>query len=131
MAMGTPPVLHKGVESNVAAAVLRPTIVLPLKIDNVKKDAKNLYSADITVKARPLIGKTQRVALLLNEISPNEPKAYTFTSASRSADSDSVMIPISGVKAADYLVRIQVDGVESVLDLDPASVTFGPKMTIS
>jgi hypothetical protein len=34
------------------------------------------------------------------------------------------------VKPADYFVRLQVDGAESVLDLNPVSPNFGPKVTI-
>ena len=34
------------------------------------------------------------------------------------------------VERGDYLVRVQVDGAESPLDLDPASPTFGPRVTI-
>jgi hypothetical protein len=130
MAMGTPPAPHQGVESNVATAVLRPDIVQPVTAANVKKDENDLYSADITVKVKPEIGTAQRVALLLNELTTTEPKAYTFASEPRSADSDSVIIKVSGVKAADYLVRIRVDGAESPLDLDPTSPEHGPRVTI-
>jgi hypothetical protein len=130
MAMGTPPVLHRGVESNVAATVIRPTISAPPTLANVKTDAKNRHSADMMVKVKPAIGKTQRVMLLLNEINQNEPEAFTFAAKPRNADSDTITIPVSGLKKADYFVRIQVDGAENILDPDPGSAAFGPKVTV-
>ena len=56
--------------------------------------------------------------------------------ASRDADADVLTIPISGVRAGDYLARVQVDGADSPLqvDSDPDSPTFnqfiGPLVTI-
>ena len=72
----------------------------------------------------------------MNEMADDAPKAYTFFAEPQEADSASVTIPISGVKAGDYLVRVQVDGAESRLevDQDPNSPTYnqyiGPKVTI-
>ncbi len=133
--LGTPPVPHHGFESNVAPFVLRPTIT-GVQVANVQDTGDNTRSADVTVTANPKIGKRQRLILLLNEMAGETPKAYTIFAEPRNADSDSVTIHISGVKAAEYLVRIQVDGAESPLQVDtnPASPTFnqfiGPKATI-
>lgn len=135
MLLGTPPVPHRGVESNVAAFVLRPTIT-NVQVANTQGAGNNPRSADVSVTVNPKIGKTQRVILLLNEMASATPAAYTFIAEPRAADANTIMIPISGVKVADYLVRVQVDGAESILqvDTDPASPTFnqfiGPKATI-
>ena len=37
---------------------------------------------------------------------------------------------IPGAGAGQYFVRLQIDGAESPVDLDPASVTFGPTVTL-
>jgi Pvc16 N-terminal domain len=123
--IGTPPVPHRGVESNVAPFVLSPKIVGLI-----------VAPGQITVKTDVQIGKAQRVVLLLNQMGNANPNTYSFSINSRNADSNSVTIPMSGVSAGDYLVRLQVDGAPSLLnvDTDPANPTFnqyiGPKVTI-
>lgn len=133
--LGTPPTPHRGFESNVAPFVLRPTIT-DVEVENVAGSGDEPRSADVTVTVNPRIGRQQRVMLLLNEMADQAPQAYTFFAEPRDADADSVTIPISGVEAADYLVRVQVDGAESLLEVDddPDSPTFnqyiGPTVTI-
>jgi hypothetical protein len=135
MLMGTPSVPHPGIESNVAAFVLRPTIT-SIRARKVQGSGDALRSAEVTVRSDPKIGQEQRVVLLLNQISSGSPAAYTFVAPSPTSDTNSIKIPISGVKAAEYLVRIQVDGAESLLevDTDPSSRTFNqyirPKVRI-
>jgi hypothetical protein len=121
MMIGQPPVPHAGIESNVAPLVVRPTITAPIQAS----------ATEVTLSVDPVIGSTQRVMLLLNEISNNAPRAYTFIAGPRTDDTNSITIAISGVKPADYLVRLQIDGAESLLDLNPASPNFGPKVTIA
>lgn len=115
MMMGTPPEPHRGSESNVAAFVLRPTI----SIDETTK----------IVRINPTIGKSQRVVLLLNELAEKSPAAYTFVLPSRSADTNEIAVPDSGVKAGNYLVRVQVDGAQSPLVVEKDSYA-GPKVVI-
>lgn len=123
--MGTPPVAHRGVESNVMAFVLRPTIT-----------AASATATDVTVQVAPEIGPTQRVVLLLNAATGVLPASYTFVAPARTAATTSLTIPVSGVPAGNYLVRVQVDGAESPLTVDtnPASPTFhqyiGPQVTM-
>ena len=153
--MSTPPP-HKGVESNSAASVLHPPLTEEVTVSesnlvafvlhpiiigevtvstlNGTEDAPPLTALKITVK--PTIGKDQRVALLLNKILSKEPVSYTFVDKSRDTDKDTLEIPITGVEAADYLVRVQVDGAQSqlIIDIDKDSPAFnqyiGPKVTI-
>ena len=66
--MGEPPTPHRGVESNVAAFVLRPRIVEPVDVANLQIAGNDLRSADINLTVTPAIGDAQRVVLLLNEI---------------------------------------------------------------
>lgn len=118
MLMGTPPVPHKGVESNLVAFVLHPAITKKVTISNLKGTGSAPRSADLTIKINPTIGKNQRVVLLLNEISGVNAASYTFVDESRNTDTSTIKISVSGVKAADYLVRVQVDGAQSQLITD-------------
>lgn len=135
MMMGTPPVPHRGVESNIAAFVLNP-IITSVNVSNVQDSGNDALSADLTIHINMTIGKAQRIFLLLNEISSGIPEAHTFVAVPRNADVSSITIPVSGVKAAEYLVQMQADGATSPLTVDtnPASPTFnqyiGPKVTI-
>jgi Pvc16 N-terminal domain len=144
---------HYGVESNVAAFVLRPVIVPPVTPG----------AGLVTVKLKPVVSRPQRVVLLLNEFSagPRQPgappaRAYSFiakpgdqawkdvngkvlTAQDPIKDTDStdtIKFSITGVAPGPYLVRVQVDGAESLLtiDADPNRATFnrytGPQVTI-
>ncbi len=144
MLMGSPPVPHAGVESNVEAFVLRPTITrtrnnFNITIANLQGSGDEARSADVTVNVQPAIGRTQRVILLLNEANPHgdrPARAYTFDAPPRNqADapkaSDTITIPIRGVRAGTYLVRIQVDGAESLLSANAAGQYNAPQVNIS
>jgi hypothetical protein len=112
---------HTGVESNAFAFVLRPRID-DADVDNVAKQ--------VTVKVAPLVQPKQRVRLLLNEIQPpssvpslERPATYSFelpapvpTSVPSvpSGPIGDLVFEISGVKPAKYLVRVQIDGAESM-----------------
>lgn len=138
ISIGSPPVEHRGFESNVAAFVLCP------KISNPQPDG----STGVEVTFEPKVGKNQRVQLLLNEFNPPPPetrkaRAFVFKAPPDNGitspgvgDTAKINFPISGVPAGEYLVRVQVDGAESSLEMDEneASPTYhkyiGPKVTI-
>src|SRR5262249_59043725 len=127
--MGSPPVPHRGVESNISPFVLRPRIVEPVTISNPPGSGNQLRSADVTVTLEPPVGATQRVILLLNEFQqPASPPdavvppalSYSFVAPSRlnlqsppaspPGPSASITFGVSGVRAGRYLVRVRVDG---------------------
>jgi hypothetical protein len=144
--MGSPPVPHAGVESNLSAFVLRPQIVGPVGISNLQGSGSDPRSADVTLQVNPAIGDAQRVVLLLNQfVSPLSPpsstappQAYSFNALPRvlvsppgpPGSSHSVTIPISGVQAGTYLARVQVDGAESPLDADATGLFVAPQVNI-
>lgn len=107
------------VESNVAAFVLHPKITVKTKNIRPKEgDESNLRSGDITIKLTPKISKEQRGVLYLNEIS-NENKSenlktYLFPVPARTLDTDTLVVPIFDVSCGIYLVRVSVDGAESL-----------------
>jgi hypothetical protein len=148
--MGSPPAPHKGVESNVAPFVLRPRVVAPVAATKVLVTGPALRSADVTVTLEPAVGATQRVVLLLNELqAPASPldapaapaSSYGFVSpprlnlqsppASPPGASVSVTFGVSGVRPGRYLVRVQVDGAESPLDVGPDGRFQSPQVEIA
>jgi len=116
--MGTPATAHRGVESNVAPFVLRPTITAPPTAVSAPP------GADVTVKLAPNIGVGQRAVLLLNDPSAVPPAAYTSLPAISNADQDHVVIHIDGVPTGTYLARVQIDGAESLLTYDTGTNQF-------
>ncbi len=140
--MGTPEAEHAGNESNVAAFVLRPVVTASAApVSNHVVDGVTLCTDDITLNFTPRVGVRQRVVLLLNEFDPpltRPARAYRFdapfTPPSPSDTSvASIVTRVAKVAAGDYLVRVQVDGAESLLDPgpDPDNPFFSdPQVTI-
>lgn len=130
--IGTPPAPHRGFESNVAAFVLRPTIIAAAS--NVQGSGDDPRSADIEVDFDPEVGRSQRVVLLLNEFEPpatRPARAYSFNAPPRINETNSVTISISGVAPGTYLVRVQVDGAESPLGFNETTGQYdSPQVTL-
>ena len=135
--MGEPAVPHAGIDSNVAAFVLRPTIVTA-----TAAPGGGPHVDRITLNVSPPIGVDQRVVLFLNELdapSTRPPYSYRFdvkvTPAHPTDETvNPILIRVRDVAAGQYLVRIQVDGAESPLDVDtdPSNPRFTtPRLTIT
>src|SRR6266568_6005486 len=132
---------HRGVESNVAAFVLRPTLT---------NTPKTNVAGEITVTLTPVVSRKQRVVFLLNEFPaqlvkptalPPRSRTYSFDADPRvqtwkdqtgtvvtepgkfsgEDTTDTIKFSIPGIVPgpATYLIRVQVDGAESLLDVDP------------
>lgn len=145
--MGSPPAPHRGVESNVAAFVLRPRVEA-VSVSQLQGGGDEPRSANVNLVVAPQVGVTQRVVLLLNELitppsppgSPEAvPRAYSFAAPPRiqlspptspPSSSASVTVPVTGVRAGRYLVRVQVDGAESPLGADPSGRFDSPQVLI-
>src|SRR5262249_44276838 len=127
-------VLHPKIDVN-------PDDTLDITISPPVAASDGTLSANVTVGIVPNVGQTQRVALLMNEFDApgGNAHAYRFDALPRSApadppETDTVVFPISGVVAGEYLVRVQVDGAESALDRDPDPnnpIFNGPTVTIA
>jgi hypothetical protein len=128
--MGYADLPHTGVESNVMPFVLRPRVDA-IGVMDVTGAGSDPRSATVQVDVVPDVAPSQRVRLLLNELRaatsiPDEepPKAYSFPLPNRNPITSVPSIPaeptgtltflIKDVKAAKYLVRVQVDGAESL-----------------
>jgi Pvc16 N-terminal domain len=107
-------------ESNVLPFVLRPCLN---KIEVLSQSGRgdDLRSAEISIQVNLQVGRSQRVLLLLNEWSVENPKIYVFTVPSRQIDTDNLQISVADVCAGEYLVRLQIDGADSLLEVDTQS----------
>jgi hypothetical protein len=128
--MGNPPALHRVFESNLAAFVLRP-VIDPANVQFTAGPGDDPIDGIVSFIVEPPVGDAQRVMLILNEIAPvasppvaSSGASYSFLAPSRTnvspplnpPDSTQIFdIPIKGVKAGTYLVRVQIDGAESPL----------------
>ncbi len=127
--MGAPPRPHAGFESNVAAFVLCPTVT-PGAVTITKTsivDSVTFHNANLALAFSPRVGVGQRVTLLLNELDPPASRpayAYRFNvpvKPPNPADKSvaALAATVSNVAKGKYLVRVQVDGAESVLSASP------------
>ncbi len=109
--------------SNIVPFVLCPTVLSSQAI-SMTHEGDNLYSGAIAVELDLLVSPDQRVFVLLNQRSTHQ--AYVFSSERRSSETRSLTFPVREVQRGEYLVRVQVDGAESLLriDIDPESQTF-------
>jgi hypothetical protein len=143
--MGSPPegpppldLPHRGVESNVVAFVLTPEItrtggsydIDPGVVTTAVVNGVTVHSADVTVDVRPDVQPDQRVFLLLNELTATDPDNYTFPATPLTAASPTLVFPVRQVRPGTYLVRIQVDGAESRLEVDAAGAFAAPVVTL-
>jgi Pvc16 N-terminal domain len=127
--LGTPLRPHRGAESNVVPFVLRPTLV---DAPTFTAGAAGPPSTPpkITVKVTPEVGKTQRAVLLLNELGAAPPNALSFVSPRRAAVGQEIDFEVPGVTAGTYLVRVQVDGAESLLVSDATGAYVSPQVVV-
>jgi hypothetical protein len=123
--LGTPGDPHRGFESNITAFILRPQILRDANQNYQISLANTSTGFTMSLSLRPIVGLDQRVLLLLNHV--NGTNAYSFEALARSLDEASVSFNIPrSVRSGRYLVRVQVDGAESLLDIDrnPNSATY-------
>lgn len=146
-APSTPQNWHRGVSSNIAPFVLRPRITGVA----LASDARS-----ISVTVAPPVSRQQRVLLLLNAVNtPASQPATAYSFVAQQADqfwtgrqgtnvkdsdvqdttlissndtTSTVNFSLPTLKPGTYFVRIQVDGAESILEVnttDPRSPTSG------
>jgi hypothetical protein len=131
----TSPLMTNSIASNVMPFVLCPTIV-NVTVTQAEEIEDDLRSAVIIVQLDVLVREKQKVVLSLNEWTADSPTVYMFDRPPLPDTNSTIEIPITNIKAGEYLVRIQIDGAESKLgvDDDPDSPTYNwynsPKITI-
>lgn len=113
------------VESNVFPFVLRPHIQ-SVQVEHQSGRGSDLRSATLAIQVHLPVGSHQRAVLLLNEWSTDQPKTYAFRISAREMETQQLSVSIENVQAGEYLVRLQIDGADSLLEVDsqPESPTF-------
>lgn len=116
------------VESNAVAFVLSP-IIQSVQILDQQPQRKGTKDGLIRIDLDLPVGQNQRVLLLLNEINGNSEDgagAYIFRAEKRKSITRTVTFMVQNVKVGNYLVRVQIDGAESILTIDDnaQSITF-------
>ena len=118
--------------SNLGVFVLQPTVTKTagnynVAISNVQGAGAAPRSATITVGVAPAVAPTQTTTL---EMLAGQQVAYTFPAQALTAASAQLAFAVSGVTAGAYVLRVRVDGAESLLDLDANRVPIAPQGTI-
>jgi hypothetical protein len=107
----------RNVESNIIPLIVRPTLV-DFSIADIVGSGTQLRNATIILQSNLQIKPSQKVILALNESSLDDPQAYLFEADDLESETNLISFPVKGVKAGDYLIRLQVDGAESKLERD-------------
>ena len=136
IALGTPPQPHRAVASNVAGFVLAPSVTPPLA-KTLSSAGAGFHKGTLKVDVAPIVRAGQHAVLVLNQLL-DEPvpvdavaASYTFGAGPVEANTDELPFAIDAVADGTYLVRVQVDGADSPLDVDSMTGRFdGPTVTI-
>jgi hypothetical protein len=109
-----------GVESNVAAFVLSPKIASAPS--SIARDST------LTLTVDPDVGRAQRVAL----IAGRNTIQIDARSATGPATTSTLDFPIpADFPTGEQLLRVQIDGAESPLEVDSTGKYAGPKINIT
>ncbi len=107
--MGNPKALRNGPSSNILSFKLSPKIAV--SFDDKKKE--------IILNVEPSIKKTQKLRLLLNKIrTEGSADSYNIKIPSREEDTKVLNVSIPDIASGKYLVRLEVDGALSPLDME-------------
>lgn len=136
---GEPPVQRMAGTSNLAPLVVRPGIqrqgdAYRISLLDVRTTGQ-LRAGTLRIFVDPAVGKGQRVEVILNEtnvLSARTPGSYTFrrpgpNGSGASEETHELLVPFQNVPPGNYLVRVQVDGAESMLERDTGEIgeTYG------
>ncbi|MFI0793728.1 DUF4255 domain-containing protein [Micromonospora rubida] len=113
--VGEPPQERFGAESNTEPVLVRPVVTGPVSAAPGEPGV-----VEVTVPVDPPVLAGQRVVLILNERHPPADqlgRGYAFAAPSRedAASSDTIVVAVRDVVPGGYLVRLQVDGAQSIL----------------
>jgi Pvc16 N-terminal domain len=115
--------------SNVIPFVLCPKILSEVEIINLEYSEEGLYTVDLRIQVDLIVSAEQKVLLFLNErvifsdISHRKHNlaAYIYRANSRNQDTKNIIFTATNIKAGTYLVRIEIDGAESPLEVQSNS----------
>ncbi|SFF76371.1 Protein of unknown function [Novosphingobium sp. CF614] len=139
--MGEPATAHEGVFSNAAALILRPAVTGVVIANSATRTVDGVDYADgtLTIDAARAIGRDQRVEVLLNERgapASRPPRGYVIAAPAANGfaagvdEALQVAVPYAAVARGDYLVRLRVDGADSLLTVGGDGRYAAPLVTI-
>jgi hypothetical protein len=112
---------HRGIESNVAAFVLSPEITTPAPIAAAR-------NTTLTLTIDPPVGRAQRATLLVGSGTISIPARP----AAGPATTTTLDFPVpNDFTTGTQLLRVQIDGAESPLEVDGSGQFVGPTVTIT
>lgn len=110
------------IASNEQTFVLHPTITTSCKLQNwitqEQNDQAEHERTILSVEFKPTIGQQQQVIFKLTSANGKCDEVYTFEAPPRESDTDIIQIPIDNVPTGNYLVQAQVDGAESLTEMN-------------
>ncbi|WP_207931356.1 DUF4255 domain-containing protein [Streptomyces sp. 8K308] len=125
----------RGLESNAATLARQPSLVgQPELADRAGDD---LVSGTLELRLDTPVGEEQRVELLLDELRPPEDRrahSHRFRApfpAPEPDDAHALRLPFKDVRPTAYLVRVQVDGVPSVIEPAADGTFAGPAIDLT
>ncbi len=132
----TAQVVHRTAESNEKAFALRPSITLVER--DVDGSGDEPRSGEITVRLAPEVGREQRASLVLNERHPPDDRparSYSFDAPSRTSPDDpetdaELPFAVGSLAPGRYLIRVRIDGAESLLETDSSGKYSTPQVEI-
>ncbi|MFE6867518.1 DUF4255 domain-containing protein [Kitasatospora sp. NPDC057692] len=133
---GRPAADHLALESNALTFARQPRIAAPIRTAD-RADGPDGVSARLDVRLDLPLGDDQDVLLLLDERHPpaGRPAAsHRFRApapARPRSDPFEVRVPVTGVRPAAYLARVQVDGVPSPLTVSDDGSLTGPVVDLT
>ena len=104
-------------ESNVFPIVVLP-ILQEIAVEAINSLGEEAYTVRVSLVVRPTIGANQRLNLILNSTTGEREREYVFKIPPLEANTDRLITEISPIASGEYLARLQVDGVESLLTVD-------------
>ncbi len=110
--------LGQHISTNALPFVLCPSVLGEVRIGRCEREGDQIVMAELEVTTDVMIGTRQRVFLLLNQRASEKPAVYIFAAQRRNQEATTVTFVIREVKAGDYLVRLQIDGAESLLEVE-------------
>jgi Pvc16 N-terminal domain len=139
------------IESNAVAFILCPSIVGEARVVDLpplggwlgglfNSTASDPRKGEITVEVDVIVTPAQRVLVtmnkLLTKLSKDELVSFIFKARDRGADTHTLTFPFENLQPGEYLIRVQVDGADSELQVDTKSGSptigqfNGPKIVI-
>jgi hypothetical protein len=105
------------IESNAIAVVLCPKIE-KVEVANLEENEDDLYDGSLTVHADLRVGTRQKVFAILNGTGSDNSLTYIFAAEQREMATPSLSFAMENVRPGEYLVRLQIDGAESTLEVE-------------